>query len=216
MENENSLFVSFKKQNDVIFPIKTVNLINSLQWGCHPTLWIFLNIHHIYIVHVCVHAMFLLCSCCVFLSYSQLGDQTEPVEPSNHMSNLDVAPEQQGHLNKATSKEKCLSKPRLVADPTVGTRELFQVLKSFLSHKGTTDLHSLVTPGKYIKISWKPPLDGEWLEKWHQWHLILRRWHQIQSSQEKKMREAINKLIMDSGEVKNTTRTGKPLWTPST
>ena len=32
----------------------------------------------------------------------------------------------------------------------------------------------------------------------------------------KKMREAINKLIMDSGEVKNTTRTGKPLWTPST
>jgi hypothetical protein len=46
--------------------------------------------------------------------------------------------------------------------------------------------------------------------------LILRRWRQIQSSQEKKMREAINKLIMDSGEVKNTTRTGKPLWTAST
>jgi len=119
------------------------------------------------------------------------------------MSNLDVALEQQGHLNKATSKEKCLSKPRLVADPTVGTRELVQVLKSFLSHKGTTDLHSLVTPGKYIKISWKQPLDGEWLEKWHQWRLILRRWHQIQSRQEKKMREAINKL-MDSGEIKNT------------
>ena len=76
-----------------------------------------------------------------------------------------ISIEQQGRLNKATSKEKCLSKPRLVADPTVGTRDLVQVLRSFLSHKGTTDLHSLVTPGKYTKMSWKSPLDGEWLEK---------------------------------------------------
>ena len=115
--------------------------------------------------------VFMLCSCYVlavfFLSYSHVGDQTEPVEPSNHMSNLDVALEQQGHLNKATSKEKCLSKPRLVADPTVGTRELVQVLKSFLSHKGTTDLHSLVEnilrySGNHLSMGngWKNGING--------------------------------------------------------
>ena len=120
------------------------------------------------------------------------------------MSNLDAAIEQQGRLSKATSKDKNLSKPRLVADPTVGTRDLVQVLRSFLSHKGTTDLHSLVTPGKYTKISWKSPLDGEWLEKMASMAFDFAQVAPNSKLSGKKMREAISQL-MDSGEVKNTT-----------
>ena len=73
-----------------------------------------------------------------------------------------------------------------------------------MSHKGTTDLHSLVTPGKYTKISWKSPLDGEWLEKMASMAFDFAQVAPNSKLSGKKMREAISQL-MDSGEVKNTT-----------
>ncbi|CAK9009178.1 Uncharacterized protein SCF082_LOCUS10202, partial [Durusdinium trenchii] len=80
------------------------------------------------------------------------------------MSSLDVALEQQSNAAKTKLKERA-GKSRLVADSSTGVRDIQNVLRNFLTYKETSDLHALISPGKFVKLTWKSQPDPEYMVK---------------------------------------------------
>lgn len=103
------------------------------------------------------------------------------------------------------------SKPRLTADPRIGSNEIADVLRKFLAYKGTTGLHAVVCPSKILKLNWKHALDPDWITKMSHLAFDLAELAPNSKLRGTKVREAIKKLL-DSGEARNsTTRDDKNL-----
>lgn len=56
-------------------------------------------------------------------------------------------------------------KPRLCADPSIGSGDLMEVLRQYLTFQETKDLASCIFPGKHLKLSWKSGVDPDFLVK---------------------------------------------------
>ena len=93
---------------------------------------------------------------------------------------------------------------RLVADSSTGVREIQNALRNFLAYKESTDLHSLISPGKYAKLSWKSQPDPEYMVKLANLCYDLADVAPNSKLAGKKVREALQK-ILDLGEIRNTT-----------
>ncbi|CAK8995724.1 Uncharacterized protein SCF082_LOCUS4484, partial [Durusdinium trenchii] len=119
------------------------------------------------------------------------------------MSSLDVALEQQSNAAKTKLKERA-GKSRLVADSSTGVRDIQSVLRNFLTYKETSDLHALISPGKFAKLTWKSQPDPEYIVKMANLCYDLAAIAPNSKLAGKKIREALQKLL-DLGEVRNTT-----------
>ena len=123
--------------------------------------------------------------------------------PAPSMSSLDVALEQQSNAAKTKLKERA-GKSRLVADSSTGVRDIQNVLRNFLTYKETSDLHALISPGKFVKLTWKSQPDPEYMVKMANLCYDLAAIAPNSKLAGKKIREALQKLL-DLGEVRNTT-----------
>ena len=123
--------------------------------------------------------------------------------PAPSMSSLDVALEQQSNAAKTKLKERA-GKSRLVADSSTGVRDIQNVLRNFLTYKETSDLHALISPGKFAKLTWKSQPDPEYMVKMANLCYDLAAIAPNSKLAGKKIREALQKLL-DLGEVRNTT-----------
>lgn len=77
---------------------------------------------------------------------------------------MDAVVQAENEKAKAAKMEK-LSKPRLVADPSVSAKEIMGAIRNFVNVKETKDLYSLVAPGGFRTMSWQSQVDSDWLLK---------------------------------------------------
>ena len=79
-------------------------------------------------------------------------------------SKLDALVQSENEKAKAARMDR-LSKPRLVADPSVSAKEIMGAIRIFVNAKETKDLYSLVVPGGFRTMSWQSQVDSDWLLK---------------------------------------------------
>lgn len=121
------------------------------------------------------------------------------------MSNLDQLIEKTEEDQRQRLSLSRSQKPRLVADPMTSVADLMGILRIFLNHKETTDLHSCIAPPRVLKLDWKTYPDGDWLVKLSSLAFDFSKVAQNTKVHGKKLREAILKMV-NAGEIKNTTR----------
>ena len=126
-----------------------------------------------------------------------------PVVLQSHMaaSKLDAVVQAENEKAKAAKMEK-LSKPRLVADPSVSAKEIMGAIRNFVNVKETKDLYSLVAPGGFRTMSWQSQVDSDWLLKVAALCYDILEFAPNSKLQGKKVSEALKKLL-DGGDIIN-------------
>ena len=122
------------------------------------------------------------------------------------MSNLQLAMDKM-EMEKKAQLSKVASKPRLTADPTVGTGEIQDVIRKYLKVRNTKDLWSVIQPGPSGPrcYNFKTRPNAEWLiATCDLCYDLLDLAHNTKLSS-KKTQLALSKLIT-SGEVVNDTK----------
>ena len=122
------------------------------------------------------------------------------------MSSLEKALEPQTTLARSKSRDK--GKQRLVADPSVGSRDMANVIRKFTVYKESTDLYALLAPPKALKLNWKQPCDPEWMLKMSSLCFDFAELAPNSKLKGSKLREAIS-LLLEKGDVTNSTNKDK-------
>ena len=119
-------------------------------------------------------------------------------------SKLDALVQSENEKAKAARMDR-LSKPRLVADPSVSAKEIMGAIRIFVNAKETKDLYSLVVPGGFRTMSWQSQVDSDWLLKVAPLCFDILEFAPNSKLQGKKVGEALKKLL-DGGDIINASK----------
>ena len=119
-------------------------------------------------------------------------------------SKLDALVQSENEKAKAARMDR-LSKPRLVADPSVSAKEIMGAIRIFVNAKETKDLYSLVVPGGFRTMSWQSQVDSDWLLKVAPLCFDILEFAPNSKLQGKRVGEALKKLL-DGGDIINASK----------
>ena len=119
-------------------------------------------------------------------------------------SNLDALLEKD-EANQSAKRSERLSKPRLIADPTVSVADLMKILRTFIIQKECRRLLTLVVPAGHRTFNWRTPIDPEWCQRMSSLVFDMLGVAPNSKVQGKRLQDAIKKML-DGGDLKTETQ----------
>ena len=79
-------------------------------------------------------------------------------------SNLDAKMQESIDKQRARSADR-LSKPRLVADPSITHKDIMAAIRNFINLRDSKDLQSIIAPHGLRVMTWRSAIDVQWCLK---------------------------------------------------